>query len=142
MSIRTLALLALTLGSLATSACGGDGDDSTGPGPTGATGFSITNGSNREAWYIYSRACGSESWGTDELGSANILMPGESVSWSEAAGCYDLLALTSAGDDPRFEARYDGRTVAAGAATAVTIADGDWSEVSDPAVASLAQGAK
>lgn len=138
MSIRTFALVALTFGSLATAACGGG--DST--GPSGATGFSITNGSNREAWYIYSRACGNQSWGDDELGTANILMPGESVSWGEAAGCYDLLALTSAGDAPRFEARYDGKTVSAGAATAVTIADGDWAEVSDPAaVASLGRGA-
>ena len=143
MFTRTLALMALTLGSLATAACGGDGDDNTGPGPSGTTGFTITNGSEKEAWYMYSRACGTQDWGEDELGTANILMPGESVTWTEAAGCYDLLALTSLGDDPRFEARFDGRTVDAGAATSVGIANGDWAEVSDPAaVASLAQVAK
>jgi hypothetical protein len=143
MFTRTFTLLALTLGSLATAACGGDGDDNTGPGPSGTTGFTITNGSNREAWYMYSRACGTEQWGDDELGTANILMPGESVSWTEAAGCYDLLALSSPGDDPRFEARFEGKTVQAGAATSLAIAEGDWAEVSDPAaVAGLSRGAK
>ena len=73
-----------------------------------STGFAIANGSDREAWYMYSRACGTEDWGEDELGSANILFPGESAGWDETAGCYDLLALTAVGDTPRYQAIYEG----------------------------------
>src|SRR3712207_4143753 len=108
-------LAAAMLGILAAACGGGDGDNSggTGPGPTVASGFEVVNGSDREAWYVYSRACGTQDWGEDQLGSANILYPGESVSWEESAGCYDVLALTAYGDNPRYQALYEGRSVSA-----------------------------
>jgi len=140
---RRLAAVGLTALAVATAGCGGGDDDGgTGPGPTVAAGFSISNGSDREAWYIYSRPCGAEDWGEDELGSGNILYPGESVSWEESAGCYDLLALTSLNDSPRYQAVYEGKNVASGATTAVSIASGDWSAVADVRVASLRQARK
>jgi hypothetical protein len=140
---RRLAAAGLSALAVATAGCGGGDDDGgTGPGPAVAAGFSISNSSNREAWYLYSRACGTEDWGADELGSANILYPGESVSWEESAGCYDLLALTSLNDSPRYQAVYEGKNVASGATTAVSIASGDWSAVVDVRVASLRQARK
>ena len=140
---RRLAAAGLGVLAAATIGCGG-GDDNggTGPGPTVTAGFSISNGSDREAWYLYSRACGTEDWGEDQLGTANILYPGESVSWEENAGCYDLLALTSLNDSPRYQAVYEGKNVASGATTAVGIASGDWTAVVEAQVASLRQARK
>jgi hypothetical protein len=140
---RRLAAVGLSALAVATAGCGGGDDDgATGPGPAVAAGFSISNGSNREAWYVYSRACGTEDWGEDELGTANILYPGESVSWEESAGCYDLLALTSLNDSPRYQAVYEGKTVASGATTTVNITSGDWSAVADVRMAALQQARK
>jgi hypothetical protein len=143
MMTRRLAAAGLSVLAVATVGCGG-GDDNggTGPGPTVAAGFSISNGSTREAWYLYSRACGTDDWGEDELGTANILYPGESVSWEESAGCYDLLALTSLNDNPRHQALYEGKNVAGGATTTVSIASGDWTAVVDAQVASVRQARK
>ena len=140
---RRLAAAALGALAVATVGCGG-GDDNggTGPGPTVTAGFSISNGSDREAWYMYSRACGTEDWGEDELGLANILYPGESVSWEESAGCYDLLALTAAGGSPRYQALYEGKNVSDSATTSVGIASGDWTAVVEAQVASLRQERK
>jgi len=143
---RRLAAAGLGVLAIAGTGCGGgdggDGDGATGPGPAVAAGFSITNGSDREAWYMYSRACGTEAWGEDELGSANILYPGESVSWEESAGCYDLLALTSLNDSPRYQALYTGKSIASGATTSLTIANGDWTTVVDVRVGALQQARK
>lgn len=141
MTMRRLAAAGFSALAILTVGCGGGDDDTggTGPGPDVTTGFSVTNGSNREAWYVYSRACGTEDWGEDELGTANILYPGESVSWEESTGCYDLLALSSANDDPRYQALYEGETVAGDAATTVNIASGDWTAVVESQVAALRQ---
>ena len=130
-----LVLLALTAGGCAGGEGGGIG---TGPGPAPAAGFAVHNGSAREAWYIYTRECGTDQWGEDELGSANVLVPGETAGWPESTGCYDLLALTARGDAPRYQARFDGNAVAGVQATRVTITDDDWTEVTDPDVAALA----
>lgn len=142
---RRLAAAGLSALAVTTAACGG-GDDNdaggTGPGPVVAAGFSISNGSDREAWYIYSRPCGTEDWGEDELGTANILYPGEEASWEESAGCYDLLALGSLNDSPRYQALYEGKNVESGAATAVSIANGDWTTVVAAQVASVRQARK
>jgi hypothetical protein len=130
-----LVLLALTA-----AGCGGgkDGGIGTAPGPALAAGFAVHNGSAREAWYVYTRECGTHEWGEDELGSANVLIPGETAGWAEYTGCYDLLALTARGGEPRYQARFDGNSVAGAQATRVTITDDDWTEVTDPDVAALA----
>ena len=144
MKIRHIAAAALGALALVTTGCGGGDDDNggTGPGPAVTAGLEISNGSDREAWYVYSRACGTEDWGEDELGMANILYPGESVSWAESAGCYDLLALTRVSDSPRYQAYYEGVDVAAGETTAVSIASGDWTAVVAAQVASVRQPRK
>ena len=138
---RCLAAAALGILAAASTGCGGGDDDNSGTGPSPAvvSGFEIVNGSDREAWYMYSRACGSQDWGEEELGTANILYPGESVSWEESAGCYDVLALTSLSDSPRYQAIYEGRSVKAGETTAIDIANGDWTAVQSALVASLRQ---
>ena len=137
---RSLAAAALGILAAASTGCGGGDDDGgTGPGPAVVSGFEIVNGSDREAWYMYSRPCGTLDWGEDELGTANILYPGESVGWEESAGCYDVLALTSLGDSPRYQALYEGRSVGAGETTGIDIANGDWTPVESAMVSSLRQ---
>lgn len=129
--IRRLASTGLVLLALAGACDAGDRTEGASTAPPSPTGFSVRNGSTREVWYLYSRACGTAPWGEDELGSANVLVPGESVTWSERAGCYDLLALTERRNRPRYEARFDRVRVAVNQLTSLVIADDDWSEVTD-----------
>ncbi len=129
--IRRLGTTGLVLLALAGACDAAEERDGSITGPPSPTGFSVRNGSAREVWYLYSRTCGSLSWGEDELGSANVLVPGESVTWSERAGCYDLLALTEWRNHPRYQARFDGERVAANQLTDVVIADDDWTEATD-----------
>jgi hypothetical protein len=139
---RSLAAAGLGILAVAATGCGGDSgsdDSGTGPGPAVVSGFEIVNASEREAWYMYSRACGTQDWGEDELGAANILYPGESVNWEENAGCYDVLALTSLGETPRYQELYEGRSVSAGEATEIDISDDDWTPVQSALVGSLRQ---
>lgn len=142
-------LLATIVGLAAlTGACGSDSGPTnpTNPGgnepdPVGVTGFEVTNSSDRDAYYLYTRACGTSEWGADELGSANILYPGESVTVDESAGCYDVLALTKH-DTPRYQALYQANTVAAGQLTALSVQGADWTQITDPSIATLAVGRK
>ena len=94
--------------------------------PDGEGQIALRNRSSREAWYAYSRRCGARTWGEDELGPRLVLRPGQSAAWGEAPGCYDLLVLTNPRVEPRYEARYPRRQVAAEQETAVAIADADW----------------
>ena len=136
---RHLASTGLVLIALAGACDAGAGTEGSSIGPPSPTGFSVRNGSAREVWYLYSRACGAAAWGEDELGSANVLVPGESVTWSERAGCYDLLALTERRSQPRYQARYEGLRVTANRLTGLAIADEDWTEATDAEIASLAR---
>ena len=147
--VRTVLLSTIVGIAALTAACGSDsgatgptpnpgGND---PDPVGVAGFEVTNSSDRDAYYLYTRACGASEWGADELGSANILYPGESVTVDESAGCYDVLALTKHAT-PRYQALYQAKTVSAGQVTPVSVQAADWSQISDPSIASLAVGRK
>ena len=136
--LRTTALALVAL----TAACGGDdGDDNTGPSTPppaeSGTGFTLTNSSDRAAWYVFTRSCDATSWGEDELGSANILQIGESATIDETAGCYDVIALTSRAGEPRYQVLLEDRTVTANQRAAIAFSSGAWAEVTDPAIASL-----
>ena len=79
--VRTVLLSTLVGIAALTAACGSDsGATSPTPNPGGndadpvdLTGFEVTNASDRDAYYLYTRPCGASEWGADELGSANIL---------------------------------------------------------------------
>jgi hypothetical protein len=135
--VRRLPCAGLVLLGLA-GACGaGETAEGTTTGPRSPTGFSVRNGSTREVWYLYSRVCGTASWGEDELGSANVLIPGESVTWSERAGCYDLLALTEPRHHPRYQARFDGQRVTSNQLTSLVLIEEDWTEAADTMLPAL-----
>jgi hypothetical protein len=53
-----------------------------------------------------------------------------------------MTRLSSLDESPRYQALYEGKNVAAGAETAVSIANGDWTTVSAVRVASLRQSRK
>ena len=135
--LRRLASTGLVLIALAGACDAGTGTAGSSAGPPSPAGFEVRNGSAREVWYLYSRICGADTWGEDELGSANVLVPGASVTWSEPPGCYDLLGLTERRNRPRYQARFDGRRVISNGITSLAIADDDWIEVTDSEIASL-----
>jgi hypothetical protein len=91
---RTRVLVALATIALVTAACGGS-DDSTGPTPAPATNGTlfVSNDSDREIWYVFTRACGSTAWSDDLLGS-DIIPLETSESFTVAAGCYDVRLLS------------------------------------------------
>ena len=108
---------------------GGAGGTVTSPAPTGQ--LALHNGSSRDAWYVFTRQCGAEVWGEDELGPMTVLRPGQSAAWVKRAGCYDLLVLSNPRVRPRFEARYPQQLVAAEQQTAIDLADQDWAPLAE-----------
>jgi hypothetical protein len=147
---RTIPLFGTTLLAAFSLACGGDdgpsapdtsGDDV--PAPSVTTGFRITNSSNRSAWYIYFKACGTEEWGEDRLGSSNVLSSGESFTSAVPAGCYDVLALTDTSEPPYYQIHLPQQSVAAGQITSIALDSGDWQAVeSMTSIAPLSRGRK
>jgi hypothetical protein len=96
---QPLYLIAATLLTLATAACGGS--DSTGPTPAPGGGGNGGGGSTvgtvvvvnsaptGTGLFLRRRACGTSTWGSDMLGSG-ILGSGEQQSWQIEPGCYDF----------------------------------------------------
>ena len=110
----------------AASGCGSSGTVGVVNGPAQEGRIALHNGSSRDAWYAFTRRCGVVVWGPDELGPTVVLRPGRSAVWTELAGCYDLLVVTDLRVEPRFQAEYQHRVVAADEQTAVDIAEADW----------------
>ena len=121
------------VGTALLAACGGD-DDNNGPStppdqqPSDEqTLFAMENLSSQDAYYVYIRSCGTESWGSDRLGSTRILDVGEVITWTvNNPGCYDVQARTSSTAGQT--ATYMGVNVAAGETTTVTIQDANWQD--------------
>ena len=89
--------LVFALASLATAACGGDGDDSpTGPGPSTAeaTVTVVNHAPTGTVLFLRYRPCGSLGWSSDLLG-ASTLGSGEQHAWNVAPGCYDVRVTPS-----------------------------------------------
>jgi hypothetical protein len=138
---HTIPLFGTTLLAAFSLACGGDnggpsapssgGDDV--PAPATSTGFRITNLSNRSAWYIYFKACGTEEWGEDRLGSSNVLSSGESFTSEVPAGCYDVLALTDTSEPPYYQIHLPEQSVVASQITSIALSSGDWQTVQSAA---------
>ncbi len=71
---------------------GGGGGTSTGGGGGGRTELVLINNTGVPIYYVYISSCSSSSWGEDQLGS-NVVMPGNTWTWTMDAGCYDLKAV-------------------------------------------------
>ena len=145
---HTFPMLASTLIAAFSLACGGDdggpaapsGDDDV-PAPA-VTGFRITTASSRSAWYVYFKACGTEEWGEDRLGSSNVLSDGESFTAAVPAGCYDVLALTDTSEPPYYQIHLPQQTVVDGQVTSISLSSGDWQTVVSLLRAGLSIGRK
>jgi hypothetical protein len=145
---RILGIAAVSLFALAATGCGG-GDDIAGPGPdtsgddTGTSGgpglLTITNGSNRSAWYLYIRSCGSQNWGPDRLG-LSILQIDETNSFAASAGCYDVRAKNG-GEAAEYEIVLTNITVDA-AGTSLMLQSEMWQAVAATSVPNQAAAAK
>jgi hypothetical protein len=147
---RAIPLFGTTLLAAFSFGCGGgdgpsapdtSGDDV--PAPSVTTGFRITNSSNRSAFYIYFKACGTEEWGEDRLGSRNVLSSGESFTSAVPVGCYDVLALSEPSGPPYYQIHLQQQSVTAGQTTSIAFSSGDWQSVqSVVSMASLSMGRK
>jgi hypothetical protein len=145
---HTLPMLGTTILAALSFACGGDDGGPAAPGggddvPAPATtGFRITNASARAAWYIYFKACGTEEWGDDRLGSSNVLSSGESFTSAVPAGCYDVLALTDTSEPPYYQIHLPEQSVVEGQVTSLSLGSSDWQTVVSLMRAGLAIGRK
>jgi hypothetical protein len=146
---HTLPMLGTTLLAALSFACGGGNDGPSAPDdggdvpvPTATTGIRITNVSNRAAWYIYFKACGTEEWGEDRLGSSNVLSSGESFTSEVPAGCYDVLALTDTSEQPYYQIHLPEQTVTGEQLTSLTLGSSDWQTVVSLMSAGLVIGRK
>jgi hypothetical protein len=83
--------LVVALATLATAACGGGDDTTTGPGPstTEATVTVVNHAPTGTVLFLRYRPCGASGWSSDLLGSS-ILGSGEQHSWDVSPGCYDV----------------------------------------------------
>lgn len=129
----TLCRLAAVLMTPLAAACGGDSDP-TGPGnppppaPTG-TAIRMTNQSSRAAWYVYFRACGTEDFGEDRLGSSNVLSSNEAFTSQVDPGCYDVLATTDPTEASHYQALWQELAVGEGQQASLAITEGSWQPV-------------
>jgi hypothetical protein len=113
--------LVIALATLATTACGGDGDDSTtGPGPSTAkaTVTVVNHAPTGTVLFLRYRPCGSSGWSSDLLG-ASTLGSGEQHSWDVAPGCYDV--RVSPGETGLGRLFFNGVQVSAGEAKTLEI---------------------
>ena len=92
-----LATLAFALATLATAACGGGDDSTTGPTPTptgNATVTVVNHAPNGTGLFLRWHPCGTSGWSADQLGSG-ILGQNEQVSFAVEAGCIDVRVTPS-----------------------------------------------
>jgi hypothetical protein len=119
MSYRRI-LLPLTLAALA-AACGKDsptGPNTDQPDPSKAT-VKLVNNSANSVLFARTRACGATAWGSDLLGSSNILWSHQTLNRPHAAGCFDLrLTPGEAGADYLY---FTDLQLEAGNVTTITI---------------------
>src|SRR5512133_2859816 len=107
--------LVVALATLATAACGGGDDTTTGPGPstTEATVTVVNHAPTGTVLFLRYRPCGASGWSSDLLGSS-ILGSGEQHSWDVSPGCYDV--RVTPGETGLGRLYFNGVQVAAGEA--------------------------
>jgi len=119
--MRRLATLAFAFATLATAACGGGDDSTTGPTPTPSGNATITVVNHAPAgsvMFLRYHPCGTSGWSSDQLG-ASILSQNEQVSFEVSAGCIDVRATPAeSGLDYLY---FTGVQVAAGEAKTLEI---------------------
>jgi hypothetical protein len=112
--------LVVALATLATAACGGGDDSTTGPGPstTEASVTVVNHAPTGTVLFLRYRPCGASGWSADLLGSS-VLGSGEQHSWDVAPGCYDV--RVSPGETGLGRLFFNGVQVGAGEAKTLEI---------------------
>ena len=88
----TLIISVLMMGFLA---CGDDN-----PASSGTVTLTIMNGlGSFTIYYVYVSPSGSNSWGSDRLGTGNVLRPGDSGTLELSTGTYDIKIVDEDGDE-------------------------------------------
>ena len=116
-----LATLAFALATLATAACGGGDDSTTGPTPTptgNATVTVVNHAPTGTVLFLRYHPCGVSGWSSDQLGSG-ILGQNEQVSFEVSPGCIDVRATP--GETGLDYLYFNGVQVAAGEAKTLEI---------------------
>lgn len=88
----TLAVATVSLTGCFQMPMAGGGGGGTSGGGGGRTELMLINNTGVPIYYVYISPCSSSSWGDDQLGS-NVVMPGNTWTWTMNAGCYDLKAV-------------------------------------------------
>ena len=104
---RTRSLALALLATTALAACGSDGGGVTSPAPV--TALQVKNEANVAIVSVYFSGCAEGNWGDDRLGATESIAPGQTRTWTLAAGCWDVKASTA----NKSGYWYD-RTIAAG----------------------------
>jgi len=119
--MRRFATIAFALATLATAACGGGDDSTTGPTPTpsgNATVTVVNHAPTGSVMFLRYHPCGTSGWSSDQLGSS-ILSQNEQVSFDVAPGCIDVRATPAeSGLDYLY---FNGVQVGAGETTTLEI---------------------
>lgn len=71
---------------------GSGGGMTSGSSGSSRTELVLINNTGVPIYYVYISPCSSSSWGEDQLGS-NVVMPGNTWTWTMNSGCYDLKAV-------------------------------------------------
>lgn len=58
----------------------------------------LANESANSIYFVYISPCSASGWGSDRLGSDEVVASGRTRSWTLEPGCYDLKAVDSMGD--------------------------------------------
>ena len=57
----------------------------------------IINNANEAIYYFYLSSCSSDSWGSDQLDSSEVISVGSTYTFTITAGCWDLKAEMASG---------------------------------------------
>jgi len=59
----------------------------------------VVNNASQPVYYLYASACSNSNWGPDRLDDDQVIMPGDTASFTMTTGCWDLKAVFRDGTD-------------------------------------------
>lgn len=59
----------------------------------------VINNASQPVYYLYASGCSESNWGPDRLDDDQVIMPGDTASFTMTTGCWDLRAVFRDGTD-------------------------------------------